>query len=168
MVIEAVCDRELITKIDQLLAYQRDAPIHVRIVCPRVSKTELIKESITEKIKKLIKFKDALVMLLIDPKYLKKDVAGADLLNNYIKELEDIGVKVHSKRNLHAKIILVENNTEKGLLLMSSNLTHTGLHISKEAGVYFLNEKTYVYDKLKRYVTDFIKESNEAGERLRV
>ncbi|MEM3612658.1 MAG: phospholipase D-like domain-containing protein [Candidatus Bathyarchaeia archaeon] len=162
MVIEALCDRQIRDVVGRLLAYQRDAPIHVRIVSPIIRDVKLSDgEMLSKKINKLIKFKDAKVTLVINPKMLnKKDKNVIELL----ERLEEMGVRVHCKRNLHAKTILLESRKDKGVLIASANLTPSGLGSNKELGVYFLNELDDVYNKIYDYVTDMLKETNVSAK----
>lgn len=156
MVIEALCDRQIRDVVGRLLAYQRDAPIHVRIVSPFIRDAKLSDgEMLSEKINKLIKFKGATVTLIINPNTLKKKDA-LELL----EKLEEMGVRIHCKKDLHAKTILLESKKDKGVLITSANLTSSGLGSNKEIGVYFLNELEDVYKKIYAYVTDMLKETN--------
>jgi phosphatidylserine/phosphatidylglycerophosphate/cardiolipin synthase-like enzyme len=158
MVIEALCDRQIRDVVGRLLAYQRDAPIHVRIVSPFIRDVKLSDgEMLSQKINKLIKFKGATVTLIINPNTLKKkDKNEIGLL----EKLEEIGVRIHCKKNLHAKTILLESRTDKGILITSANFTPSGLGSQKEIGVYFLNELDDVYNKIYDYVTNMLKETN--------
>lgn len=160
MVIEAVCDREIIPKIDTLFAYQRDAPIIVRITSPIVTNTGLTGKTFIQKINDLRTHKGARVILIVNT----KDAQQNTTMSNYLQELEDIGVKIHYRNKIHAKIILVEGGNDKGLLLTTSNFTRRGLHVSRETGIYFLNERIDIYDKIKRWVINLIKEPDENEE----
>lgn len=156
MVIEAVCDREIRTMVERLLAYQREAPIHVRIVTPWIHDTKLSDRMLSEKIMRLIKFKSASITLLVNPKRMQRQ-EEVELLEKF----EAMGVKVHYKRNLHAKLILLDSRGDKAVLVTSANLTPSGLETEKEVGVYFLNEQEEnVYRKLDDYVTHLLKETN--------
>jgi len=158
MVIEALYDRQIRDVVGKLLAYQRNAPIHIRIVSPIIHDVELSDgEMLSKKIIKLIKFKDAKVTLVINPKMLKKK--DKDVIE-LLERLDEMGVKIHCKKDLHAKTILLESREDRGVLVASANLTPSGLGSNKEIGVYFLNELDDVYDKIYDYVTDMLKETN--------
>ena len=151
MVIEAVCDRQIRDTVGRMLAYQHNAPIHIRIVSPLIHDAVLSDgEMLSKKINKLIKFKDARVTLVVNRDFLEEDKVEIELL----ERLEDMGVKIHCKRNLHAKTILLESRTDKCVLIMSANLTPTGLGTQNEIGVYFLNELDCVHNKIYDYVTN--------------
>jgi phosphatidylserine/phosphatidylglycerophosphate/cardiolipin synthase-like enzyme len=158
MVVQALYDRQIRDCVGKLLAYQRDAPIHIRIVSPFVHDVELSDgEMLSKKINKLIKFKHATVTLLISLKPLmKKDKNEIELL----EKLEEMGVKIHYKKNLHAKTILLESGGDRGVLITSANFTPSGLGLQKEIGVYFLNEPNDVYEKIYDYVTNMLSETN--------
>lgn len=156
MVIEASYDRHIKDVVDNLLAYQRDAPIHLRLISPKIHDVQLIEDTLFQKIKRLITHKNALVTMLVNPNGMKSEKE-----KDYIKQLEEMGVKVHYKRELHAKIILLDNIKERAVLIGSANLTPTGLYKNKEAAVYFLNDQQQVYDRINSYVTHLLKETNE-------
>jgi len=158
MVVSVFFDRELIRVIDSLLAYQRDSPIRVRIVSPNVTPTKLKKYSFMEKVNRLIKAKNAVITLLVNTDFIKSTYG----MENYLQNLADIGVKVHHKRELHAKIVLLETKGgrgDKGLLIMSANITETGLHKQQEVGIYFLNEYDSIYNEVNEYVNKLLKYS---------
>jgi len=154
MVVEAVYDRQIRDAVGKLLAYQRDAPIHIRIVSPIIHDTELSDGyMLSQKINRLIKFKDARITLIVNKKR-EEDPQEEELL----QKLEDIGVKVHRKKELHVKTILLDSRRDKAVLITSANLTPTGLGLQKEIGVYFLNQLNHIYEKIYRYVTHLLKE----------
>jgi phosphatidylserine/phosphatidylglycerophosphate/cardiolipin synthase-like enzyme len=154
MVVEAIHDRQIRDVVGKLLAYQRDAPIHIRIVSPIIHDTELSDgDMLSQKINRLIKFKDARVTLIVSKKR-EEDPEEEELL----RKLEDIGVKVHHKKELHAKTILLDSRRDKAVLITSANLTPTGLGYQKEIGVYFLNQLNHIYEEIYRYVTHLLKE----------
>ncbi len=156
MVISAVYDREIRDIVGKLLAYQRDSPIHVRIITPIIHDTKLSDgEMLSGKILKLIKFKDAMVTLLVNPRFIKKR-EEIELLGKF----EDMGVKIHLKRDLHAKTILLESRSDKGVLVSSANLTPSGLGSQQEIGVYLLNELVHIYERVYDYTTRLLSETN--------
>jgi phosphatidylserine/phosphatidylglycerophosphate/cardiolipin synthase-like enzyme len=157
VVVKAVYDREIRDIVKQLLAYQRRAPIHIRIVTPWIHDAELSsKLTLSQLIIRLIKYKDATVTLLVNPKRMTKEEEI-----KLLEKLEGAGVKVHYKRDLHAKLILLDSKEDKGVLVTSANLTPTGLGKFKEVGVYFLNEHINdVFNRLYDYITHLLKETN--------
>lgn len=156
MVVQAVYDREIRDVVGKLLAYQRDAPIRVRIVTPLIHETALSDgKMLSAKINKLIKFKDARITLLVNPDFMKSS-EEIELLGRF----EDMGVKIHCKRDLHAKTILLEGRKDKGILITSANLTPSGLGSQQEIGVYILNELDHIYDRINNYATKLLKETN--------
>lgn len=156
MVVQAVYDREIRDVAGKLLAYQRDAPIRVRIMTPLIHETVLSDgQKLSAKINKLIKFKGARITLLVNPHFMKS-AEEIELLGRF----EDMGVKIHCKRDLHAKAILLESRKDKGILITSANLTPSGLGSQQEIGVYILNELNRIYDKINNYTTKLLKETN--------
>jgi len=156
MVAEAIVDREIRDRITNLLAYQRDSPIHVRIVSPWIHDVVLSDgKTASEKIRQLITFKGALVTLLVNPTRMTGDED-----REFLRQLEDAGVKVHYKRDLHAKAVLLRSRDDIGLVVMSANFTHTGLGIQQEIGVYLLNDLPDLFVKLDKYVAALLKETN--------
>lgn len=156
MPIEAVINREIIEKINTMLAFQRMDPIHIRIVTPTVKNVDLNGESLFSKLQKLFTYKDVQITLIIKPEWMieKED-------QEFLEKLKSIGVKVHSNPNLHAKILLVENNQEKLALVGSANYTIGGLKRNDESSVYFINDENGVYEKLYDYITNMLKRINE-------
>lgn len=158
MVVEVVFDAQIGEAVRKLLAYQRDAPIHIRIASPIIHEVQLPDgEKLSDKLKKLIKYKNARITLIINPKLLKKGEA-INLLNT----LEDIGVRIHCKRDLHAKTILLDSKRDKGFLITSANLTPSGLSKQREIGLYSLNDLDNIFQSLHLYVSKLLKETNES------
>jgi len=156
MVVEAVFDRQIGDAVRKLLAYQRDAPIRIRIVSPVIHEVQLPDgEKLSEKIKKLITFKKAMVTLIVNPRWMKKE-EEIELLQTF----EDMGVRIHYKRDLHAKAILLDSRTDKGLLVTSANFTPTGLSKQQEIGLYILNDLDHIYQRIYEYTTKLLKETN--------
>jgi len=72
-----------------------------------------------------------------------------------IKKLEDVGIRFHTIKNLHAKIITVENNKEKCVLITSANLSNQGYYEAHEVGLYCQNHDN-IYNEFKKYITNLI------------
>ena len=156
MVIKTVCDRDIRDVVTSLLAYQRDAPIHIRMVSPRICDAILSDgDKLSEKINDLITYKNALVTLVVKKKGIKDDKE-----DEILQTLQDMGVKIHFRKNLHVKTILLTTNKEKGVLITSSNLTPTGLGSQREMGVYFLNEMDHIHERVDRYLTKLLGEES--------
>jgi phosphatidylserine/phosphatidylglycerophosphate/cardiolipin synthase-like enzyme len=110
---------------------------------------------LSNKINYLIKFKQASITLVVLKKN-REDTKEEALLKN----LEDMGVKIHFRKNLHVKTVLLDSPADKAVLISSSNLTPNGLGKQKEMGAYFLNELDHIYDRADRYVTNLLKEES--------
>jgi len=159
MIIEAVVNQEIRDKINLMLAYQRDDPILVRIICPKIRNVPLTsdgKNLVFDKIKKLIDNRETLVSLIINPTWMINDED-----KKFLDDLKNIGVKIHANNNLHAKLILVQNDNEKLALIGSANISRRGLFGHDEASVFFLNKDEQVYEKLFDYITRMLKRANE-------
>jgi len=154
MVVEAYCDRQIPAVVENLLAYQRDAPIHIRLVSQSVHDFRLPDGRLfSEKLKQLVTFKDAKITMLVNP-----DKMQAENDRELLAEFENMGVKVHLKKGLHAKLVLLDSRKDKAALIMSANLTPTSLWKRKEIAVYILNELEHVHAKLYNYTTNLLKE----------
>jgi len=156
MVTEAIVDREICDRLENLLAYQRDPPIRIRIVSPWIHEVVLSDgRTLSQKIRQLIAFKRASVTLLVNPTRMTTPEE-----KDFLKLLEDAGVRIHYKRDLHAKALLLESARDVGLVLTSANFTQTALSKQQEVGIYLLNELPHIFEKLDRYVTGLLKETN--------
>lgn len=163
MAIEAVFNREIRDKLTQLLAYQIDPPVSLRIVTPWIGDAKLTDElTISQKIKRLISHKFAKVTLIVDDYWVKEKATQDD--REFLKTLGDMGVRVHLRKKLHAKMVLVANgpnDRERSLIISSANLTDTGLSKQKEAGIFMLNEPRELFEKANSYFTHLLKYSQE-------
>lgn len=159
MPIEAITNREIKDKLNQMLAYQREDPILIRIVLPKIRNVTLTDDgqiTVFDKIKKLMENKEVTVTLIINPNYMFEP-QDKDL----IQKFRGLGVKIHSNTNLHAKLILVQNEKEQLALVGSANISQGGLAGHDEACVYFINEQDQVYEKLFSYVTRMLERANQ-------
>jgi len=155
MVLEGIVDREIRDRVAGLLAHQRDAPIRLRIVCPCIRDVLLPDgKTMSQHLRQLIAWKDARVTVVVDPRSMAEDDD-----QSFLQKLEETGVKVHCKRDLHAKAILLESKREHGLVVSSANLTETGLGRQQEMGIYILNEHRDVFQKLDSYVTGLLRQA---------
>ena len=153
MTLEACTDRDLPEKVRVLMAHQRDAPIHLRIMTQRIHDFELPGgQTFLGQAKRLVAFKDAVISVVYDPRVMDDEEAV------FLQDLVDAGVRVFPKRGTHAKMVLLESRNEKGALVMSANLTPTGQWQAKEAGVFILNEFGEVFSKLYGYIGGLLKE----------
>lgn len=110
MTILPVVDRNLPNRLSSMLAYQRREPIHLRLVSQHIFDFKLDGTSIFQILKRLKTKKNASIALLLDR---KRYADAPENIKKEIQELEDIGVKFHKIRNLHAKLVTVENNQVK-------------------------------------------------------
>jgi phosphatidylserine/phosphatidylglycerophosphate/cardiolipin synthase-like enzyme len=157
--IEIVVDREIRDKVTQLLAHQRVAPIRLRIVAPWISNANLSDDqTLVRKLQRLITYKYAKVTLIVADDWRKKKESEPIL-----KDLAKIGVRIHYKKQLHAKMVIIsngQNGREKGLIISSANMTDTGMSSNREAGVFLLNEPE-LFERANTYFTDLLKYSTE-------
>jgi len=158
MTILPVVDRDLPNRLSSMLAYQRRGPIHLRLVSQHIFDFMLDGTSIFQILKRLKTKKNASIALLLDR---KRYADAPENIKKEIQELEDIGVKFHKIRNLHAKLVTVENNQEKCLLVTSANLSHNAYHKAHEVGLYCQNHDESVFDSFKTYITRLIISQNE-------
>lgn len=159
--IRSVLDRELIQVLRSLLAKERREPIHIRLVSPHIGDFEANGETLLEKLTVLRTKKNAAILLLLDRKSHNNYIKQHGDLPDEIKKLQDVGVRVQTIRNLHAKIVMVENKREKCLLVTSANLTDTAYHKSHEVGIYIQSEREDIYDSFGKYVTELLKSINQ-------
>ncbi len=152
MVVKACCDRELPEIVKRLTAYQRREPVHLRIISPHVSDFDLNNESFSKRITMLRSSRNATISILIDRKEISKFLRKYGHKPGILTELEETGVNILTVRDLHAKIVFLEAGKEKALLVCSSNLTKTGMHISHETGIYMLNDDPKVFERIERYI----------------
>lgn len=156
MTLITVLDRELPDKLKSMLAYQRRAPLHIRLVSQHIYDFSLDGTSIFEILRKLRTRKDASIALLLDRKrYQEASLA----IKEEIQKLEGIGVRFHTVRDLHAKIVTVENNQEKCALVTSANLSHHAYYESHEIGLY-CQDICEVFKSIKKYITHLIMGQN--------
>jgi phosphatidylserine/phosphatidylglycerophosphate/cardiolipin synthase-like enzyme len=71
----------------------------------------------------------------------------------FYKDLMARGAKIYHNRRVHAKMILVETNSQRIVLIMSSNLTDRGLRRNYEVGIYIPNAEENFFRELDSYVT---------------
>ncbi|MCH7561043.1 MAG: hypothetical protein IIC67_06725 [Thaumarchaeota archaeon] len=159
MPIHAVLNQDIRTKVKHMLAYQRQGPILVRIVTPKIRNVALSdrnRDYFVDVIKKLIEYAEAQVTLIINPNWMVKK-EDRELLENF----EKMGVKIHANSNLHAKFILVETPSEKLLLAGSANMTKGGFIKNDEGSIAIFRECDKIYDDFFDYVTRMLKRANE-------
>jgi len=152
MTVKAVLDRGFTKVLSALLAKERREPIHIRLVSPHLGDFEMNGKSLVEKLTVLRTRKNASVLLLLDRKEHKNYIKQHGELPEKLRVLQDLGVRIQTVRNLHAKIVMVENKIEKCLLVSSANLTDTAYNKNHEAGVYIQNEHEEVYDSFRKYI----------------
>jgi HKD family nuclease len=154
MPIKGCCDRELPNAVKTLIAYQLPAPIDLRIITPHITDFDIEGKNFSQRVMELRSYKGAKISLLVDRKWITDyQLKNEGQKPEFIEALEDIGVSVLTVRNLHAKILLLTAGKEKALLIGSSNFTQTGMYISHEADIYFLNDNSGVLEDIESYVT---------------
>jgi len=146
-------DRGLPIRLKSLLSYQRREPIHIRLVSQHIFDFDINGVNIFQILRRLKTKKNARITLILDRKRYRD---SKQEIKDEIQKLEDVGVNFHTIRNLHAKIITVENNQEKCLLITSANLSHHAYFVAHEVGVYFHNYET-IFDSFKKYITNLIR-----------
>ena len=156
MTIIPVFNRELPVRLESILSYQRREPIHLRLVSQHILDFDLDGISIFTILKRLKTRKNANITIILDKKTYRNTSQKVIFKLN---ELEDLGINIHIIRNLHAKIITVENNHEQCLLVTSANLSHNAYFVAREAGIYFQNDQDGIFNSFKKYITDLIKTS---------
>lgn len=165
MPIKGCCDRELPSRVKTLIAYQLRAPIDLRIITPHISDFDVEGKNFLQRVIELRSHKNAKISLLVDRKWITDyQLKNGGQKPEFIKTLEDIGVSVLTIRNLHAKILLLTAGKEKALLLGSSNFTQTGMYISHEADIYFLNDNSGVFEDIEGYVTKLYRDAQPIME----
>lgn len=93
--VEAVFDREIRDKLTQLLAYQRDAPVRLRIVTPCIGNAKLADGLlILDKLRRLINFKYARVTLIVDEKGMEEEPD-----QEFLEALGESGLGFITRRN---------------------------------------------------------------------
>jgi len=147
LVVELVHGLNLEKRIKDLFFDQRK-DITLRIVSLHVFNPIILDETFKDKLEKLIRHQ-AKITIVVDKKSVKKD----PIKQQIVKELLDIGVRVHLRRNVHAKIISLESQSEFGMLVSSANISDHALHTYREAGIFILNEYKEQHDKLNSYIS---------------
>jgi len=117
-------------------------------------------KTLLDKIKTLVTRKNASIVIVLDRKSHNNYIKQHGTLPPALKTLEDLGVRIQTVRDVHAKIIMVENNQDKCLLVTSANLTHTAYHKNHELGIYFHNEREDIYDSFAEYIKDLLVRNN--------
>jgi phosphatidylserine/phosphatidylglycerophosphate/cardiolipin synthase-like enzyme len=156
--IEAVTNQEIRDKLKKMLSVVWDTPLQVRILSPKIRDVDLVGDTVFSLLRRLTRERDVQITLIINPEWM---VEEGD--KEFLKKLDEIGVKIHSNTNLHAKMILVENMTHKIALIGSANYTKGGTNGNDEASIFLINQDPHVYDKLYEYVTRMLRRINEYG-----
>lgn len=158
--IKSVFDRELIQVLHSLLAKERREPIHIRLVSPHIGDFQVLGENLMKKLVILRTRKSAAILLLLDKRSHNNYIKLHGDIPEEVKRLQDAGVRVQTIRNLHAKIVMVENRQEKCLLVSSANLTDTAYRKNHEVGIYIQSEREDIYVSFGKYITNLLKSIN--------
>jgi phosphatidylserine/phosphatidylglycerophosphate/cardiolipin synthase-like enzyme len=156
-----ILDRELPKRLKSMLAIERPEPINMHLVSQHILDFMLDGANIFHILKRLRTMKNANVVLLLDRKRFKN---APTKIKAEIKNLEDVGVRIHTIRNLHAKIVIVEDNQDRNILITSANLSHQGYYVSHEVGLYCYDcsrDDKEFFNTFSRYITNLIKAQNQ-------
>ena len=129
----------------------RNPPSRIRIVCLNVHDVELIAG---------IGLKEALIRLLAYGVTLsivvgEKPDEMSDETRNFFREIIDHGGRIYRHRNIHAKVLLCEEDGGANAVITSANFTPTGLHRKYEVGTCLYDLDDELYASLRDF-TNFI------------
>jgi phosphatidylserine/phosphatidylglycerophosphate/cardiolipin synthase-like enzyme len=92
----------------------------------------------------------AIVTVVVGNKPRERDI-------DFYEQLLDEGIEIYYNDKVHAKVILVEGKDgENSALIMSANLTTTGLHYKYEVGVFLSSLEDKSYKKLRAYTSQIV------------
>jgi len=66
------------------------------------------------------------------------------------------GAKIYYNKRVHVKLILIDRRSYQEVLLMTANLTKTGLYRNYEAGILISRNRNF-YNKAERFVKEILK-----------
>ena len=122
----------------------------VRIFTQNFSNAKLNGRLTLKEIIKSLKSLGAIVTVVVGSKPRENDI-------EFYEELLDEGVQIYYNDKVHAKLILAEAKDGKNVaLVMSANLTNTGLRYKYEVGVHLSYLEDKVYKKLRAYTSQII------------
>jgi len=163
MAIQALCKKEdLKEAIRDILSYER-YPREVRIVCPVITDPEICDgNTFLGLVQRLSRLENITISLITRKPIVRSQASESERREvlerlNVIETLEALRIKVFDGgKDLHAKIILTESVDDKLALIMSANLTPTGLDRNIEAGICFKNDRNEIYDAVYNYITQLL------------
>jgi phosphatidylserine/phosphatidylglycerophosphate/cardiolipin synthase-like enzyme len=120
----------------------------IRILTLNFSDVELSSTTLREIIKRH-RNKGAKITVVVGSKPEEKD-------KDFYEELLDEGVEIFFNDKVHAKVILAEEKSKASALIMSANLTRSGLYYNYEAGVLVPSLKRKDYNNLREYTSNII------------
>ena len=85
---------------------------------------------------------------------LTRKIEGIEESEKLFKTLKDLKAAIYCHRRIHAKIIVVESREENLALVMSSNITPSGMSRNVEVGV-LLNDETCI-NEINKYLESII------------
>jgi len=105
-----------------------------------------------DKLEKLSRYR-AKVVIVADKRMTQKDPIKTQIQ-------EDIGnigrIRFHLRRNVHAKIVHMESQSDFGVLVSSANISDNALHTFREGGIFILNEQKELHTKIGNYISHIL------------
>jgi len=125
-------------------------PWRVRMLTLNFSDFELFKGITLREIIKRLARRGVITTIVVGGKPVKEED------KSFCEELLDEGVEIYFNDRVHAKVILAEGKKENSAIIMSANLTKSGLFYKYEVGV-FLSPLNYEdYKSLRDYTSDIV------------
>lgn len=138
----------------RILSLERD-PRRVRLLTLNFSDFELFRGLTLGQIIKRLARKGVKTTVVVGS---KPKIGGKNYqdLADFYEELLDEGVEIYYNDRVHAKVILAEGGKENSALIMSANLTMTGLSYNYEMGVLLSPLEDGEYESLRNYTNDIV------------
>jgi len=74
----------------------------------------------------------------------------------FFLKLLDRGAKIYYNKRVHVKLIIVNRRSHQEVLLMTANLTRTGLYRNHEAGILISSDRNF-YNKAEKFIIEILK-----------
>ena len=149
MVIEFVYGNLLEKRLSQLIT-ARKGKKKLKIFSQHVHEASINDVKFSKKLEQLVKSKTQ-VIIVINRRVLARDKKEQE----FVQELDEIGVRVYPKKFIHAKLVLLEGKSE-GLLVSSLNITDTAIHQNKEAGIFIEDDEKNLITEAKSYISTIL------------
>jgi len=146
---------ELRESLGEILSLEKH-PWRVRMLTLNFSDFELFRGITLREIIKRLARRGVITTIVVGSKPSKKDTTSYEEQIRFYEELLDEGVEIYYNDKVHAKVILAEGKTENSALIMSANLTKSGLFYNYEAGVFLSPLKDEDYKSLRNYTSDIV------------